>query len=1278
MRKRRAIFGIGVVCAVVLGVTSSSASALGPDSLRAPSLPLVEVIGCKLGSGGLVCKRDGKLLPNRLGRSKVKEPKKEAQPVPKKTQSKKIPAVRNRNTATQQLPSEDDGTPAEATATRSDEGELEGAEETPCPPGYVALEEPDASGSHCASPSNETTVESEEVSPAEPADGADPNFTFQTLVPPSKDSASPPLPPGPESSPSTAAPQMSAADQTPGEKAATGAGPTTKSAEPPSNTPQAVAVARTTTVPNCTLFVDAAAPGEGKGTAEDPFKTIAAAVEGAKPGAVICVAEGTYAEEIKPGERAFTLAGGFQSGKDFKIRDSAAFASHAKGNGGSFIRIEDPAPKGDALTVIDGFEISGYAQAVVRDFWESQRFDVTNNFIHDNTCADQSLAGAGLSLVNISGTIKGNVFQNNSCGRGGAIFLNDPLNENKVSIENNLIDGNEGTEPDSAHGGGVYLFGNTLDIVANTFTNNRVTKWGGGLYVGAYTEGNQPTTATLAWNVYRGNRAGDSGGGFFCDDGATCEAEHEVYVANCGGNILLDGGSGGSGPTIAKFDHITNYEARDRECQAPGHGVLVGNYEGGAADSYSFTNSIFWGNGAARDFGVACVGGCEVIKVAVASSMVQTKYEDGSIAIKFGEGNVEPADPLFVDAANGNLHLKPGSPASGKGSNGTDLGTYSGSGGTAVAERAAAEKSTPNPPSAPAEPEAAKTEPEPEAANAPAQENTSKKSGTDAADISAKRAFDDAKELGTAEAWNAFLANYPDGFYADLARAYLKKLGGTTTAPPAAEAPAPAAPAAGPAPAAPAKPLAEGGATADGSVEKATGPAIARGRDFMGFPEKFNRYYTDPSWKPLKTLYVSPTGEGDGTTRETPMAVAAAMAAAQPGTEIYFLRGKYTGCFELTKENSGTYDQPIVLYAERNEDGSIGVSVACCSERRKTCFNFEDADYIAVDGFELIGGQYGVRAVGRGFAASEHSRGIAVLRCDGHDQDRDPFKSSQSDWNVWESNVAYGAKEGDGHGIYISGGSDWNIVRFNETYGNVSSDFQINADPASACGEDGIAFDDPQCDAYAGEGEGGRGASDYFLVDGNYFHDSLGPGPNFTSVRRSIIRNNIFGPQARHNVSFWQETDNPKLGSSDNKILHNLFITTDRHAVQFVNNSTRNLFANNVILGVELHDGKAGPNPSALLMEADDTGAENVYASNLYISGKVVGRELNDQEKALTDFSADWFVNFPTELNHDPNAFTPTPNAPFLALGAFSSDAPFDRNGVMRRKQVDLGPIETP
>jgi uncharacterized protein YecT (DUF1311 family) len=55
----------------------------------------------------------------------------------------------------------------------------------------------------------------------------------------------------------------------------------------------------------------------------------------------------------------------------------------------------------------------------------------------------------------------------------------------------------------------------------------------------------------------------------------------------------------------------------------------------------------------------------------------------------------------------------------------------------------------------------------------------------------AKQAFEAAKELGTVEAWDAFLSSYPAGFYADLARAYVKKLAEEPGAP--AQAPAAAA-----------------------------------------------------------------------------------------------------------------------------------------------------------------------------------------------------------------------------------------------------------------------------------------------------------------------------------------------------------------------------------------------------------------------------------------------------------------------------------------------------
>lgn len=514
-----------------------------------------------------------------------------------------------------------------------------------------------------------------------------------------------------------------------------------------------VETARATAIPKCSVFVDVSEPG-GDGSARAPFTTIAAGVEAAEPGAVICVAEGEYPEQLKPGEKYFTLAGGFQSGTEFKVRDSAVHITLAKGSGGSFLRIEDPGATQGQLTAVDGFDISGYSQAIYRDFYVSQRFDVTNNHIHDNTCADETLVGAGVALNNVSGTIKGNVFANNACGRGGALFLNDTTNENAVTVEGNRVDGNSGTEPGSSHGGAIYVFGNTLRIVGNEITNNSVTQWGGGLYVGAYKPGGQPTTATMAWNVYRKNRAGNSGGGFFCDDGATCNSAHEVYDGNCGGNILVDGGGEGSGPTTARFDYITSINALAPGCDAPGDGLFVNTYEAAEADTYTIGNALFWGNGDGKDIVSACDKGCSKIKVSVSRSMLDTSYGDGNIKVTFKD-NIAPQNPLFVAPDAFDFRVTEGSPAA-------DVGAFAGGKGADVA------------PDAPVKRESAS-----ELQPAPASQKPSlTKKAAPSENSGAQAAFNDAKELGTLEAWQAFLVSYPDGFLADLARAYIKKLRG--------------------------------------------------------------------------------------------------------------------------------------------------------------------------------------------------------------------------------------------------------------------------------------------------------------------------------------------------------------------------------------------------------------------------------------------------------------------------------------------------------------------
>jgi Right handed beta helix region len=451
------------------------------------------------------------------------------------------------------------------------------------------------------------------------------------------------------------------------------------------------------------------------------------------------------------------------------------------------------------------------------------------------------------------------------------------------------------------------------------------------------------------------------------------------------------------------------------------------------------------------------------------------------------------------------------------------------------------------------------------------------------------------------------------------------------------------------------------------------GPAVGRGSQFLGTPERFNRYYTDPDWSPRVVIHASPSGGGDGSSADSPTTLEEAAAQVEPGTRVEIAAGTYEDvCLELGSEQSGTYQQPIVFAGQLADDGSLQARLECCDNGRASCFNLEAADYVAIDSVEVVGGEYGVRAVGADFAADQHQVGVAILRSSGHDQENDPFFSGQSDWFVVESVIAHDAGSGDGHGIYLSNGSDWLIVRGNELYSNESSDLQINADPLFTCDE----YDSAECDAVAGtHPTGGRGASDFALVERNYFHDGAAQGANFTSVRNSIVRNNVFAVYERHGVSFWQETDNPRLGSRDNRILHNLFVTVhDGHAVQFINSSTDNVFAQNVLLGVSLADSPQA-NPDALLLEVDDTVGGNQYRRNAYVAGRIDGREPGDDELVLDDLDAGWFAGFPTVLQHAIDGYAPMPVAPWAAAGELLDDAPGDMFGAARTDPTALGPL---
>jgi hypothetical protein len=205
------------------------------------------------------------------------------------------------------------------------------------------------------------------------------------------------------------------------------------------------------------------------------------------------------------------------------------------------------------------------------------------------------------------------------------------------------------------------------------------------------------------------------------------------------------------------------------------------------------------------------------------------------------------------------------------------------------------------------------------------------------------------------------------------------------------------------------------------------------------------------------------------------------------------------------------------------------------------------------------------------------------------------------------------------------------------------------------------------------------------LIEGNFFHHSKAQGPNLTSVRNSVIRNNIFALPARHGTSFWQETDNPKLGSSNNLVAHNLFVTSvgDRPVIEIIKSSTNNQVMNNVVVAVTINGSTVTGNLDGQLLETDrSTVNANRFEHNDWISGHFVSRDgpppyaPHALEHRQLSFDPSWFAAFPTTVGHDPAAFFPTTTAPWLDLGDLLPEVPTDRTGTARHAPVDLGPYE--